>query len=201
MGTLLSRNLRDLLRALEDLAAQERTMYALDNRKDQIMTICKLALANLAMWARDQCFPASYAHVTWTRLAPFFQLTRTSLSLHMCCDRCRHAPASNLGSTNPGFTLRTGRGASGALHIAETSPLSRHALVPFLSSSGKAGVLTGYIALNLLPFKGHLTSAETAHTDDLSSQHRGCRMRRESWLRWLRRLLQHCFHDGSAYAD
>jgi anti-sigma factor RsiW len=43
----------DLLRALEDLAAQERTMYELDNRKDHIMTVCKLALANLAMWVRD----------------------------------------------------------------------------------------------------------------------------------------------------
>ena len=64
----------DLLRALEDLAAQERTMYELDNCKDQIMTVCKLALTNLAMWTRDQCFPASYAHATWTRLAPFFQL-------------------------------------------------------------------------------------------------------------------------------
>jgi hypothetical protein len=64
----------DLLRALEDLAAQERTMYELDHRKDQIMTVCKLALANLAIWARDQCFPASYAHATWARLAPFFQL-------------------------------------------------------------------------------------------------------------------------------
>jgi hypothetical protein len=64
----------DLLRALEDLTAQERTMYELDNRKDQIMTICKLALTNLTMWTRDQCFPASYAHATWARLAPFFQL-------------------------------------------------------------------------------------------------------------------------------
>jgi hypothetical protein len=64
----------DLLRALEDLAAQERTMYELDHRKDQIMTVCKLALTNLAIWARDQCFPASYAHATWGRLAPFFQL-------------------------------------------------------------------------------------------------------------------------------
>jgi hypothetical protein len=68
------REQEDLLRAREDLAAQERTMYELDNRKDQIMTICKLALANLAMWTRDQCFPASYAHATWARLAPFFQL-------------------------------------------------------------------------------------------------------------------------------
>jgi hypothetical protein len=64
----------NLLRALEDLAAQERTMYELDNRKDQIMTVCKLALANLAMWVRDQCFPASFAHATWARLAPFFRL-------------------------------------------------------------------------------------------------------------------------------
>jgi hypothetical protein len=70
----------DVLRALEDLAAQERTMYELDNRKDQIMTVCKLALANLAMWIRDQCFPASYAHATWARLAPFFQLPGTITS-------------------------------------------------------------------------------------------------------------------------
>lgn len=28
----------DLLRALEDLKASERTMYELDNRKDQVMT-------------------------------------------------------------------------------------------------------------------------------------------------------------------
>jgi hypothetical protein len=38
---------------LEDLAAKERTMYELDNRKDHVMTICKLALANLGMWVRD----------------------------------------------------------------------------------------------------------------------------------------------------
>ncbi len=64
----------DLLRALEDLAAQERTMYELDNRKDQIMTVCKLALANLVMWVRDRYFPPTYAHATWGRLLPFFQL-------------------------------------------------------------------------------------------------------------------------------
>ncbi len=64
----------DLLRALEDLAATERTMYELDNRKDQVMTVCKLALANLAMWTRDHYFPATSAHATWARLAPFFQL-------------------------------------------------------------------------------------------------------------------------------
>jgi hypothetical protein len=64
----------DLLRALEDLAATERAMCELDNRKDQVMTVCKLALANVVMWTRDHYFPASYAHATWARLAPFFHL-------------------------------------------------------------------------------------------------------------------------------
>jgi hypothetical protein len=80
----------ELLRALEDLAAQERTMYELDNRKDHILTICKLALANLAMWTRDQFFPDSFAHATWARLAPFFQLpgsvisSRQTVSVLLC---------------------------------------------------------------------------------------------------------------------
>ena len=65
---------RDVLRALEDLEAKERTMYELDNRKDQVMTVCKVAMANLAMWVRDHYFPPSYAHATWLRLAPFFRL-------------------------------------------------------------------------------------------------------------------------------
>ena len=52
-------------------------MYELDHRKDQVMTVCKVALANLAMWVRDQYFPASYAHATWHRLLPFFQLPGT----------------------------------------------------------------------------------------------------------------------------
>ncbi len=47
------REQRELLRAVEDLAANERMMYELDHRKDQIMTACKLALVNLAMWVRD----------------------------------------------------------------------------------------------------------------------------------------------------
>jgi hypothetical protein len=41
------------------------------------MTICKVALANLAMWTRDHYFPASYAQATWRRLLPFFQLPGT----------------------------------------------------------------------------------------------------------------------------
>ena len=85
----------DLLRALEDLAATERTMYELDNRKDQVMTVCKLALANLVMWTRDHYFPSTYAHATWARLAPFFQLRgvvvstlhTVSVALHPFNDR------------------------------------------------------------------------------------------------------------------
>jgi hypothetical protein len=68
------REQRELLRALEDLSASERVMHELDNRKDQIMTICKVALANLAMWVRDRFFPSTYAHATWQRLQPFFRL-------------------------------------------------------------------------------------------------------------------------------
>ena len=65
---------REVLRALEDLKEQERNMYELDNRKDQVMTVCRVALTNLAMWVRDRYFPASYAQAAWKRLLPFFQL-------------------------------------------------------------------------------------------------------------------------------
>lgn len=65
---------RELLRALEDLKSGERRMYELDSRKDQVMTVLKLALANLTMWVRDNYFPAEYEHATWQRLAPFFRL-------------------------------------------------------------------------------------------------------------------------------
>jgi hypothetical protein len=68
------REQRELLRAIEDLAQQEREMYELDNHKDQVMTVFKVALANLGMWVRDCYFPASYAHASWHRLQPFFQL-------------------------------------------------------------------------------------------------------------------------------
>jgi hypothetical protein len=53
------RGQRELLRTLEELAAGERGMHELDDRKDQVMTVCKVALAKLAMWARDRYFPAS----------------------------------------------------------------------------------------------------------------------------------------------
>jgi len=71
------REQREVLRTLEDLKEQERTMYELDNRKDQVMTVCKVAVANLAMWVRDQYFPPSYAQATWKRLLPFFELPGT----------------------------------------------------------------------------------------------------------------------------
>ena len=68
------REQREALRALEDLTCKEREMYELDNRKDQVMTVCTFALVNLVMWTRDQYFPLTYAHDTWKRLAPFFRL-------------------------------------------------------------------------------------------------------------------------------
>lgn len=68
------REQRQVLRALEDLAARERQMFELDNAKDQIMTVCKVALTNLAMWVREQYFPDTYRQATWKRLEPFFKL-------------------------------------------------------------------------------------------------------------------------------
>ncbi len=68
------RDQRAILRALEDLKANESVMYELDNQKDQVMTVFKVALTNLVMWTRDHSFPASFAQATWKRLAPFFQL-------------------------------------------------------------------------------------------------------------------------------
>lgn len=65
---------RELLRALEDLKTSERVMYELDNRKDQVMTVFKIALTNLVMWTRDHYFPESFGQATWRRLAPFFHL-------------------------------------------------------------------------------------------------------------------------------
>jgi len=49
-------------------------MYELDDSKDQLMTVLKLALCNLAMWVRDKYFAPEYSRGTWPRLAPFFRL-------------------------------------------------------------------------------------------------------------------------------
>jgi len=68
------REQRTVLRALEDLNAHEQQMYELNNDKDQVMTVCKVALTNLGMWVRDQYFPASFAQATWKSLEPFFKL-------------------------------------------------------------------------------------------------------------------------------
>ncbi len=65
---------REVLRALEDLAAREPQMYELDDAKDQVMSVCKVAVANLVLWTRDHYFPAAYARATWHRLEPFFKL-------------------------------------------------------------------------------------------------------------------------------
>jgi hypothetical protein len=62
-------------------------MDELDLSLDQVMTVCKVALANLGMWVRDHYFPASYAHATWQRLVPFFRLsgriTRDTAMVHV----------------------------------------------------------------------------------------------------------------------
>jgi Fe-S-cluster-containing dehydrogenase component len=65
---------RVVLRQLEDLNAKERKMVELDNRKDQVMTVLKVALSNVGMWVRDQFFPLVYAQASWQRLLPFFEL-------------------------------------------------------------------------------------------------------------------------------
>ena len=81
------REQRELLRALEDLAANERLMYELDNRKDQIMTVCKLATSESG-------------HVG----------PRSLLSLHLCT--CYVAtpsavfPATRAHSVEPGYCPR-----------------------------------------------------------------------------------------------
>jgi hypothetical protein len=65
---------RFLLREIADLKEKERVMYELEHAKDQVMTVLRLALANVVMWTRDTYFPAAYAQATWHRLAPFFRL-------------------------------------------------------------------------------------------------------------------------------
>ena len=82
--------LRQVLRRQEDLEAQAREMYELDHAKDQIMTLFKVALANVGMWVRDQYFGESYQHCSWQRLLPFFKLsgrmttTEGEVQLEMC---------------------------------------------------------------------------------------------------------------------
>ncbi len=63
-----------MLRQWEDLNAREHRMYERNNDKDQVMTVCTVAMAHLAMWTRDHYVPDDDAHATWKRLAPFFDL-------------------------------------------------------------------------------------------------------------------------------
>lgn len=65
---------RQVRRSLDDLEATARQMYEVDQRKDQVMTVFKVALVNLILWVRAHWFPASSAHATWRRLEPFFRL-------------------------------------------------------------------------------------------------------------------------------
>lgn len=68
------------------------------------MTVWKLALANVVMWTRDHYFPATSAHATWARLAPFFQLRAVvvwalhtvSVELHPCNERQVRLPDGRL---------------------------------------------------------------------------------------------------------
>jgi len=84
------RELRQVLRRKEDLETQAREMYELDHAKDQIMTLLKVALANLGMWVRDHYFGESYQHCSWHRLLPFFKLggsismTASEVHLEVC---------------------------------------------------------------------------------------------------------------------
>jgi hypothetical protein len=84
------RELRQVLRQQEDLEAQARDMYELDQTKDQIMTLFKVGLANVGMWVRDRYFGESYQHCGWQRLLPFFKLggrvttTASEVQLEFC---------------------------------------------------------------------------------------------------------------------
>jgi hypothetical protein len=74
-GEAVYRVLNERLQALEALGVSEG-IYRAERKKlkAEADAHCKVALANLAMWVRDRFFPATYAHATWLRLLPFFQL-------------------------------------------------------------------------------------------------------------------------------
>jgi hypothetical protein len=130
---------REVLRALENVKGQERSMYELDNRKDQVMSVCKVAAANLAMWVRDRYFPASYAQATWKRLLPFFQLPGTithhaqtvQVELHpfndralnrdlaMLCERVNQASPHLPDGRRLSFTMRSSCCTLGAQKVPQ----------------------------------------------------------------------------------
>jgi hypothetical protein len=65
-------------RQLEDLKTSEREMYELEHAKDQVMTVLKLALANLVMWARDRYFPATYSQASLSPARTVLSVARPS---------------------------------------------------------------------------------------------------------------------------
>lgn len=129
------REQRELLRALADLEQQEREMYELDDQKDQIMTVCKVALANLGMWVRDRYFPDSYAHASWHRLQPFFQLPgrifwrhdQVEVELKPFNDRALNRDLERLCENIAKAPLRLPDGRRLVFHLQGTAILLLHA--------------------------------------------------------------------------
>jgi hypothetical protein len=113
------KKLRHELRQHEDLQAQARQMYELDHSKDQIMTLFKVALANLGMWVRDHYFGEGYQHCGWQRLLPFFKLgghitaTGDEVRLEVCAFNNRELARDTLevcrNVNTRGATLPDGR--------------------------------------------------------------------------------------------
>ncbi len=68
---------REVLRALEDLAIKERTMYELDQSKDQMMTVCKVALTNLAMWVVGFNVSANTAQISTQARIKYIMMVKT----------------------------------------------------------------------------------------------------------------------------
>jgi hypothetical protein len=59
------------------LAKQERDMYELDNRKDQIMTACKVALANLGLWVVGFNVSANTAQISTQARIKYIMMVKT----------------------------------------------------------------------------------------------------------------------------
>src|SRR5438067_10868785 len=70
----------------------------------------------------------------------------------------------NLGSTNAGFTMRTGLAVPHAPYL-RVEPLSRHATFPFAFRRQVGRVSLGSVALNPTPFEGESNEHRSgAHT-------------------------------------
>ena len=134
--------LRQVLRRQEDLEAQAREMYELDHAKDQIMTLFKVALANLGMWVRDHYFGESYQHCSWQRLLPFFKgsgritATEGEVQLEICAfnnqDLARDVEEVCRNVNTCGATLPDGR----RLVMAVGERLRAHVLNAPLAQTG-----------------------------------------------------------------